>query len=142
MKNLIFYAVIAIALMLAIGVLYRKPNVLKYDKQRNMLLKTKVHIDTNMIDLGDLPLKSSIRGKYIIHNMGEEDFAIDGIMTNCSCTKAEYSKDVIKPKGSTTILLKYDSTRLGVFQSTGIVSSNATTGPVLLVLRGNVIENK
>jgi hypothetical protein len=67
---------------------------------------------------------------------------IENIKTNCYCTTSFFDKGIIKARDSTVVIIRYDSTRTGIFQSTGIVTSNGSTEPILLILRGNVIASK
>lgn len=140
MKDILYYIVTVLALILVIGFVYKKPKVLNYDAEKGLATKTTVKVNTTLIDLGSIPLNSSISGKYVFHNLGKKGFEIESITTNCSCTQSEFSKNIIKPNDSTTIVLKYDSTRLGMFQSTGIVVSRSFAKPILLVLQGNVVS--
>jgi signal peptidase I len=139
-KNILFYGGAALIMIVVIGFVYRKPKDAKYKNSKIDKVQTNIKVDTAFIDLGDVKQYSPIHGKYVLHNNGNSDFRVENIMTNCFCTQSEYSKSPVKPKDSTLIVLKYDSTRAGTFQSTGIVFSSAIPKPVLLVLRGNVIE--
>ncbi len=108
------------------------------------LAKTAAVFDMTTVDLGDVKQFSPIFGRYIFRNTGGGGLLIENIMTNCNCTTASFDKGVIKPKDSTVVTIRYDSTRAGIFQSTGIVASNGSAEPILLILRGNVMpaENK
>ena len=134
MKKLI-YLFISIILIVIISIIYKKPKVTNFDK------KTSLKVDTTVIDVGDIKVNSSIRGRYTLHNIGKENLVVESVLTNCYCTKAEYSSKPIPPESFTVVTLKYDSTRLGIFQSTGIVASNSRPDHTLLVLRGNVIKD-
>lgn len=108
------------------------------------LEKTAAFFDKTIIDLGDVKQFSPIFGNYTLRNTGSSGLLIENTMTNCTCTTAFFDKRVIKPKDSTVVTIRYDSTRTGIFQSTGIVTSNGSAEPILLILRGNVMpaENK
>lgn len=140
MKSLIFKIAGIVTVILVVAILYKKPAVLQYDRQKNMQLKTTVKIDTTLIDLGNVKVNRTMRGKYVIQNTGQEQLVVDNIVTNCTCTTAEYSGEPVKPGNFTTVVLKYDSTRVGPFQSTGILVSNSEPANTVLILRGNVVE--
>ena len=114
----------------------------KMEPKGNPLAKTTAAFDKTVLDLGDVKQFSPIFGRYTLRNTGESGLLIENIKTNCYCTTSVFDQRVIKAKDSTVVTIRYDSTRIGIFQSTGIVTSNGTSEPVLLVLRGNVIARR
>ncbi|MDP1764016.1 MAG: DUF1573 domain-containing protein [Sediminibacterium sp.] len=101
---------------------------------------TKIHISKTVIDIGDRIINSSAAGKFVIYNDGQNDLTIKSVEPDCHCTVGEYSKHLIKPKDSAIISLKYDSSILGDFQSSAFVKTNSDQSPLLIVLRGRIID--
>jgi hypothetical protein len=137
MRILLFITAI-ILLLVTIG--------FKFFKNRNDLndtehKKTVVEISKKMIDVGDRPRLSSIIGKYTLYNNGKEDLYIEDVKPDCHCTVGEYSKRPVKPTDSTIVVLRYDSSITGFFQSSAMVSVNSEQTPLLLILRGKIIDS-
>lgn len=102
---------------------------------------TKIMVPKTIINIGDRIVNTTATGRFVIYNIGEKRLMINRVEPDCHCTVGEFSKEPVRPMDSTVIILRYDSTRLGVFQSTALVQSNADQTPLLLVLRGNIINN-
>jgi hypothetical protein len=77
----------------------------------------------------------------VIYNTGKKNLNIQNVEPDCHCTVGEYTHEPVKPTDSTIIILRYDSTRPGVFQSTAQVETNTDLTPLMIVLRGNMVTN-
>jgi hypothetical protein len=95
---------------------------------------------TTQIDLGERKRNSVVEGTFTIFNKGTADLYIENVLPNCHCTVATYSKNKIPAGDSSRIVLKYDSSLQGVFQSSAIVSTNASPSPTILILRGDIVD--
>lgn len=103
--------------------------------------KTVIAVTSKLIDIGNHQRFSSIKGRYTIINKGSNDLYIQNVHPDCHCTVGEYSRQAVKPNDSSIIYLRYDSTILGYFQSSALVTSNSDQTPLLLVLRGKVVDS-
>jgi hypothetical protein len=139
MKKSAFYITAAIVLVSAAILIPRLLHSAKTETAGHQLSKTTAAFDKTILDVGDVKQFSPIHGCYILRNTGGNGLLIENIKTNCFCTTAFFDKGLIKAKDSTLVTIRYDSTRIGIFQSSGIVTSNGTAEPVLLILRGNVM---
>jgi len=142
MRNSFYIIGIAVIVLFAIMALLRWKGRETKEPEGRPLAKTIAKFDRTILDLGDVKQYSSIHGSYVLRNIGEKGLLIESVRTNCSCTSSAFSKGLIKAKDSTIVTIGYDSTRLGVFQSTGVVTSNGSEEPVVLILRGNVMGTR
>lgn len=102
---------------------------------------TKIYVPKTIIDVGDRVLNTPAVGRFVIYNTGEKDLYIESVYPDCHCTIGEYSKQPVKPKDSSIIFLRYDSSRSGIYQSSAQIQTNSDQTPLLLVLRGNMIDS-
>ena len=102
---------------------------------------TEVKVPKTLIDIGDTRLETSAIGRFTIINVGKDDLYLKDVQPDCHCTVGEYYSRPVKPNDSTVIILRYDSTRMGVFQSTAKLEINSDQTPILLVFRGNMISS-
>lgn len=133
MKHLMFW--IAVVFLVVTCFLIFKKRQESLDPIEKM---TTIRIDNSLMDIGDREIKKSAVGKYKIYNTGTNDLIIKSLEPECHCTVGEFTNRPIRPGDSTTIILRYDSTRLGGFQSTARLETNSQQTPVLIVLRGNM----
>lgn len=102
---------------------------------------TQIRFSTKLIDVGNKKMNDSVFAIYTVHNIGSNDLFIESVEPDCHCTASSYAKNPIKPNDSSNIILKYDSSIPGIFQSTALVTMNTKTSPILLVFRGEIIQN-
>jgi hypothetical protein len=99
---------------------------------------TTVRFSTKFLDVGEKKLDSPVRGAFLVYNTGSNKLYIQDVLPDCHCTVASYSTAAIPPGDSTVVTLKYDSTRLGPFQSSAQISTNSNPSPTLVIFRGTV----
>ncbi|MDR3047428.1 MAG: DUF1573 domain-containing protein [Bacteroidales bacterium] len=89
-------------------------------------------------DFGTLEKGGDGTFQFVFSNTGKEDLIINNARTSCGCTVAEYTKDPVQKKGSGIVKVKYDTNRIGPFEKTITVESNAENGPITLRIKGVV----
>lgn len=91
-----------------------------------------------LIDIGKTDFGRSVNAKFIIYNRGTNNLIIENVLPDCYCTVSNFSKSPISPNDSTYIILTYDALNIGPFQSSALISSNATNSPQMIFMRGYV----
>lgn len=71
-------------------------------------------------------------------NEGDAPLVLTNVRSSCGCTIPEWPKEPIEAGNGASIIVKYDTRRIGNFAKTVYVSSNATEKPVLLRIKGKV----
>lgn len=71
-------------------------------------------------------------------NSGAEPLVISGADVSCGCTTPSYPKHAMAPGEKGAIQVKYDTNRIGEFNKSVTIKSNAEGGPVVLKIRGKV----
>ncbi|MEI8202001.1 MAG: DUF1573 domain-containing protein [Bacteroidota bacterium] len=80
--------------------------------------------------------------EFKFKNSGAEPLIISDVRVTCGCTTPYYAKEPIMPGKSSVIKVHYDTKRLGVFNKTITVLSNAKTDQVVLNIKGEILEKK
>jgi len=99
---------------------------------------TTVRFSTKLLDVGEKKLNAPVRGDFVVYNTGSNILYIQNVLPDCHCTVANYFTVAIPPGDSTVVTLKYDSSRLGPFQSSAEISTNSNPSPTLIIFRGSV----
>jgi hypothetical protein len=73
-------------------------------------------------------------------NTGAEPLVLTNVRSSCGCTIPSWPHDPIPPKGKEAIKVKYDTQRIGKFNKTITVTSNAGEEPIVLKISGEVIQ--
>lgn len=91
------------------------------------------------IDYGMIKEGSDGRRTFIFKNTGNEPLMISSCRGSCGCTVPICPTDVILPGKTSKVDVMFDTKRLGQFQKTITVVSNAINFPTLLLrIRGFV----
>jgi hypothetical protein len=75
---------------------------------------------------------------FIFTNTGTEPLILSNVRSSCGCTIPEWPHEPINAGQSSTIMVKYDTKRIGVFNKSISVYSNASEEPVVLHIKGTV----
>ena len=92
-------------------------------------------------DFGKLIEGSSAIYRFKFTNVGHSPILISNATSSCECTVPQWSKMPIQPGMSGEIQVSYDTNdRIGEFNKTVTISSNAKKELMLLIIRGVIIK--
>ena len=90
------------------------------------------------IDYGTIKKAANGEREFVFKNTGKEPLIITNCVGSCGCTVPVWPKTPIAPGEKASIKVKYDTQRVGGFQKTVTVTSNAATPTKVLTIKGNV----
>lgn len=93
------------------------------------------------IDYGVIEQHSDGAREFKFTNNGNKILLISNVVGSCGCTVPSKPKEPIMPGESSVIGVKYATDRLGVFSKTVTVTSNVSGDPIVLTIKGNVVES-
>lgn len=100
----------------------------------------KIEFEERVIDYGTIARNSD--GVRVFHftNNGEEPLIISNVRGSCGCTVPDRGilNKPYAPGESGELKVRYDTNRLGPFQKTVTVNSNAAQSTITLTIKGNV----
>ena len=73
-------------------------------------------------------------------NNGDDPLIISSVQASCGCTVTDYSKDPVMPGGEGYVKATYNAANVGVFNKTVTVNANTDGQPVLLTIKGTVVQ--
>jgi hypothetical protein len=109
----------------------------KADPNAAVIAFTQDVIDYGTINKGDDPLRII---KFT--NNGKSPLVITNCQGSCGCTVPECPKDPVMPGETAELKVRYDTKRVGNFNKTVTVKSNASNDVVYLKIKGNVLDVK
>lgn len=89
-----------------------------------------------------IPYDSQELFVFEFKNIGETPLLIQNVQTSCGCTTAQKPEEPIQPGGKSQISVKYDTKRVGDFHKTITVTTNVTTEPIILTIKGKVLPQE
>lgn len=96
--------------------------------------------ERDVIDCGKVMYEHPVTVSYELRNEGGSQLLIDDVRTSCGCTTVSFPRDPIPPQSSFTVAATYDARQLGHFNKQLGIYSNASDKPLLLGLKGVVVE--
>lgn len=94
----------------------------------------------NLLDIGKVEFNSPAEGVFELVNDTDSPLTIDRVDTGCGCTKARFPQTIIAPGEKYSVSVSYDARTLGHFDRIIDVYANGSDTPMLLELRGHVVN--
>jgi hypothetical protein len=87
---------------------------------------------------GDIPFKGDGNCEFTFQNTGKSPLVLTHVKSTCGCTVPECPSEPIKAGEQGIIKVRYDTQRVGTFNKSVYVYSNASNGVQRLYIRGTV----
>lgn len=97
-----------------------------------------ITLDTEVIDYGTIDQGADGVRVFKIKNTGKEPLIISNAQGSCGCTTPEWPKEPIRPGETKDMKVKYDTQRVGNFEKTVTITSNAKTPSKVVKIKGVV----
>jgi hypothetical protein len=94
--------------------------------------------ETELIDYGTIEHNADGNREFKFKNTGKEPLIISNCAGSCGCTVPTWPKEAIKPGESSAIKVHYATDRIGAFEKTVTVTSNAKSATKVLKIKGHV----
>ena len=99
---------------------------------------TTVSIDRPEKNFGNILLNEKREHVFKLVNTGNKPLVVYDVTTSCGCTKAEYSKEPVRPGDALDLKVIYDAEDKGRFRKNLTVYCNAEDSPLKLTVVGMV----
>lgn len=94
--------------------------------------------ESTTIDYGKIKQGADGNREFVFTNTGNAPLVISSATGSCGCTVPTYPKEPIMPGQKAVIKVHYDTNRLGAFNKTVTIVSNAPSGSDILRITGTV----
>jgi len=128
---------LVLAVMFAATAVFAQEKVKTDKKKKNvpvLVFKTTSH------DFGTIEQGADGTFNFEYTNDSKTPLIVTDVKSSCGCTIPNWSKEPLQKKGKASIVVKYDTNRLGSFSKTITVYSTSENSPVTLTIRGNVVK--
>ncbi|ELR69820.1 hypothetical protein C900_04523 [Fulvivirga imtechensis AK7] len=99
-------------------------------------------LESRTFDFGKIVKDQAAEHVFQFTNKGTEPLIISSVKGSCGCTVTAFTKEPIPPGQTGEIKATYNAKSLGLFQKGITVISNAKESPVMLYVKGEVVEGK
>lgn len=97
-----------------------------------------ITFETEVIDYGTIEHNADGNREFKFKNTGKEPLIISNCTGSCGCTVPTWPKEPIKPGETASIKVKYATDRVGAFEKTVTVTSNAKSATKVIKIKGVV----
>lgn len=98
----------------------------------------KFKFETEVVDYGTIEHNADGNREFKFTNVGKEPLIISNAVGSCGCTTPQWPKEPIKPGGTGVIKVHYATDRVGAFEKTVTLTSNADTPSKVIKIKGVV----
>lgn len=98
----------------------------------------KFKFETEVVDYGTIEHNADGNREFKFTNTGKEPLIITNAVGSCGCTTPQWPKEPIKPGASGVIKVHYATDRVGAFEKTVTLTSNADTPSKVIKIKGVV----
>jgi len=93
-------------------------------------------------NFGDIKKGVPVTHDFTFVNTTKETILITNVKPSCGCTATNYTKTPIKPGEKGFVSAKYDARNGGPFSKSITVNLNENTNPIILSIKGKVLEDE
>ena len=98
--------------------------------------------ENETIDYGTIPHNADGKREFVFVNNGNKPLVIESTQGSCGCTVPTTPKDPIAPGAKGVIGVKYATDRVGAFEKTVTVKSNAAGKETMVIkIKGTVLPD-
>jgi hypothetical protein len=98
----------------------------------------KFKFESEVIDYGTIEHNADGNREFKFTNIGKEPLIISNAVGSCGCTTPQWPKEPIKPGGTGVIKVHYATDRVGSFEKTVTLTSNADVPSKVIKIKGVV----
>lgn len=100
----------------------------------------KISTQHEIVDCGQIIFRKPVTAEFQLKNEGSKALVINKVLKSCGCTSVEYPKNSIAAGEDFWVKVTYDAKQMGSFVKQLIIYSNASEEPLMLSMRGRVVE--
>ena len=99
--------------------------------------------ESETIDYGSIPHNADGKREFVFTNNGNKPLIITNAQGSCGCTVPTYPKEPIAPGAKAVIGVKYATDRVGAFNKTVTLTTNAEgQASKVLTIKGTVLADE
>ena len=126
-------------------IIFTSINVIKAQEQITINYNAPIiTFETELIDLGTFMQHDdpSSKCEFVFTNTGKEPLIISKAKGSCGCTVPSWPKEPIMSGESGVIQVNYDEKRVGSFNKSITITSNAKNSPQIVKVKGKILATE
>ncbi len=99
-----------------------------------------IKFDSVAYDYGNVQQGGNGVHEFVFENTGSQPLVLSNVRSSCGCTVPQWPKDPIKSGEKASIKVQYNTRLMGPFSKSITVYSNGSKTPVILRIKGTVVQ--
>ena len=99
-----------------------------------------LHFSSMVYDFGKIKKGVPVSYDFEFSNPAEENILITKVTASCGCTVTEYTREEVAPGKNGFVQATYNAAKVGVFSKTVSVYHSGSETPIVLTIKGEVVE--
>lgn len=91
-------------------------------------------------DFGKIKKGVPVTTTFSYTNVGKAPLSVTDVKASCGCTAPDYTKELVAPGKTGNVKATYNAASPGTFLKSITVTSNVEGGPVILTIKGEVVD--
>jgi hypothetical protein len=130
MKTLILNLIIV-----SISLQFYAPKAISDDEEN-----PKISWEQTTVNLGEVQKDKPVPATFTFDNISNEPIIISSVKASCGCTTSSYTKKPVQPGSKGNITITYNARKTGAFHKTVRVYLQGLANPVVLHVKGKVVQ--
>jgi hypothetical protein len=129
-----------ISVILGIAILFAVFSCKQTSDKTSGSAEASIEFEESVHDFGTLPYNGDGTYEFVFKNTGNVPLVLKNVRSSCGCTVPEWPKDPINKGEKGKIKVSYNTRIPGTFSKSISVFSNAGNKPVILTIKGKIVE--
>ena len=99
-----------------------------------------LEVKSSTVNVGHTLFRVPVTAEFEMQNTGDKPLVINDVKTSCGCTSVQYPRLPVPAGESFVVRATYDAKQLGHFHKQVALYSNGQDGPMVLSMRGVIVE--
>lgn len=101
-----------------------------------------ITFEHDRFDFGTVAYGKPVQHEFVFTNTGKTPLIITDVTASCGCTTPTYSKAPVAPGKTGSVIVTYDTKRVGMADKKVSIISNAKTSPKNLYIKIHVLDGE
>ena len=110
----------------------------KQEQTEESFSNSTIDFESKVVDYGTIEHNADGKREFVFTNNGTEPLIIKNAKGSCGCTVPTWTREPIMPGETSKIGVKYATNRVGKFNKTITLTTNASKKPTILTIKGEV----
>lgn len=127
-------------LILAVALMITAFGLSSFNTNNSADATASMSFSSMVYDFGKVDKGVPVSHNFEFTNPASDNILITKVVASCGCTVTDYTREEVTPGGKGFVKATYNAAKAGAFSKTVSVYHNASETPIILTIKGEVVE--